>query len=530
MNNLFNLIKIEFINNLKINEIKDNKKSKTKYISMTILYIAVMVLLGTSIYQMLNPIADVLYQIGQIEIILYVSILMSVFATIMTSIYKIPGYLITNKEYDILLTLPISHKTILVSKMVYIIALSYMYSGFMTIPALLLYYTKTNQGILFLINALVMFIFITLIPIVISSILVFALGKTVSKFRYKEMLMSVLSIIIIVGIMVLSYTVDIDKVLAIIQNQGLLDFIKMIYIPAYFYVDALLNYNFISLMMFVLMSVIVFVVFIEVFAKGFRKINSDMQQIYSKSDYKLTKQNKKSPMKSLLEKESKRYFSSSVYVLNTIMPMVLITIMSVSALVVGREQIMVILEMPNAGDSLYVYILMISIIFVSMTCTTNSSISLEGKNLWILKSSPIEVMDIFKAKIGLNLLIAVPGMILNTILLSVAFRFSVKQTLVMIVVTTLYSISTSMIGLIVNLNYPNIDYKTEVSVIKQSSSALISLIVNILSALIPVGVYMIMKTDNVYILSSVVSLILMSLIVGMYLYLKNQGVKLFNSL
>ena len=54
---------------------------------------------------------------------------------------------------------------------------------------------------------------------------------------------------------------------------------------------------------------------------------------------------------------------------------------------------------------------------VGLTCTTGSSISIEGKNLWILKSSPLEVKDIFISKIAVNIILLVPAIIFDTIML-----------------------------------------------------------------------------------------------------------------
>lgn len=68
-----------------------------------------------------------------------------------------------------------------------------------------------------------------------------------------------------------------------------------------------------------------------------------------------------------------------------------------------------------------------------MTNTSCVSIYLEGKNLWILKSSPIKEMDIFKSKILLNLPLTIPISIICFIFLSFRLSFDVKSTVLVII-------------------------------------------------------------------------------------------------
>ena len=61
---------------------------------------------------------------------------------------------------------------------------------------------------------------------------------------------------------------------------------------------------------------------------------------------------------------------------------------------------------------------------IATSCTTMASISMEGKNIWIVKSIPVSVITVFASKILVNLTIlspVIPATILIIITLKIPF-------------------------------------------------------------------------------------------------------------
>ena len=48
---------------------------------------------------------------------------------------------------------------------------------------------------------------------------------------------------------------------------------------------------------------------------------------------------------------------------------------------------------------------------ISTSCTTMASISIEGQNIWITKSLPVSVYNIFLSKILVNATVIAPGLL-----------------------------------------------------------------------------------------------------------------------
>ena len=112
-----------------------------------------------------------------------------------------------------------------------------------------------------------------------------------------------------------------------------------------------------------------------------------------------------------------------------------------------------------------------------MTCTTGVSISLEGKSLWILKSIPADVKEIFLAKILINLALIMVPSTLSLLGLGIAFHLPLLYYLTGILMLAVSALFISMLGLLINLRFPKLEFDREVVVIKQSLSAFLSIMI-----------------------------------------------------
>ena len=93
--------------------------------------------------------------------------------------------------------------------------------------------------------------------------------------------------------------------------------INTIYPLAGLYFEAVINLDFWSLLIFIAISVIAFILFSLLVGKVFVKINTTIMTGRYKGNYKLGKLKSNKPLTALYRKELKRYFSSPVYVMNT---------------------------------------------------------------------------------------------------------------------------------------------------------------------------------------------------------------------
>ena len=166
-----------------------------------------------------------------------------------------------------------------------------------------------------------------------------------------------------------------------------------------------------------------------------------------------------------------------------------------------------------------------------MTSITNSVISLEGKNINILKSLPVKTKTILISKVLSSLLLTTPVLLIGDIILFVRLEISIVECILLVVLSILLPLASHFIGIIVNLIYPKLDAENSAEVVKQSTSSFLSVMIGML---LLIGTFactlgMIGKMDSV-ILLLIISGIFILVDFILYLILVKYGVKKYNKL
>lgn len=134
---------------------------------------------------------------------------------------------------------------------------------------------------------------------------------------------------------------------------------------------------------------------------------------------------------------------------------------------------------PAASDVLYVYALTI---LISLSGTTYASISIEGRQIEVLKSLPVSAQDVFRAKILFHLSLSVPIIfILNTA--TVLFlQFPWYMTILGYIMPLSFSAFVGMTGYIFNLLFPNFEWDNVTQIIKQSLPVMLNTLLGTFAA------------------------------------------------
>ena len=120
-------------------------------------------------------------------------------------------------------------------------------------------------------------------------------------------------------------------------------------------------------------------------------------------------------------------------------------------------------------------VLVVECFTLSMTIISAPSISLEGKNIWLLQSMPLRAADVLLPKVYMHLLIAVPASLLSSLLFALALPIKGADLALLFLVPLLLTICMALLGVVVNLRWPRFDYTNETMVIKQSASSTITM-------------------------------------------------------
>ena len=431
------------------------------------------------------------------------------------------------------LAMPITHFNILVAKFAGVYFLNLLFSLMIMLPNCVMYflYTGFNAGV-FIMFFISIFL-IPLIPCILGSALSALITYMLRKFQHKNYLTLVFTLIFFYFYFQFFGNIQ-ESIIYISESAD-----KMFSSVTSFYFPALLFFKTVSgdvlyFLIFTILSLLPVFVLLWVLAPLYSKLVSAANQTFVKSDFKFTAQKKSSRTAAMIKKEVSMFFSSAIYVMNTIFMLVLLTGGSVYA-IISKDNFLQALDMiPGLGniDEILLGVALAALLMMSaMSSTTAPAISLEGNRLWIYKSSPVCATEIFNAKILVSMFAGVPLIIINAIMYTLTFSFDIVGLLLLIIIPSVAIYATAQLGLIFNLLLPKLDWKNEAMVIKNSASTIFALLsYMILSGIVLFIGYMIMNVSNINIAAASVLAILCVFVFIFNLILKTYGAKKFESL
>jgi len=532
MNNTFTLIKANIINSWGINKVLKSKakgeKIKAGLLGIVIVY--AFCAIAFTMFMISYQLGEVLEKVDALELLISSSILSTTLFAITMSTFKIPGYLFSFKDYDLLMSMPLKPSAVMTSKMIFIYLSNLMVSVLIGIPPLIIYGIKTSGGLLYFSFVVVTTLFIPLIPIAIGAFFAYYLGRISAKFRSTNVILLIGSFLLFIVIMMGSTIVGQVNAEQVQNSIPTVNIMNDILFWTKLYIGALKDSNILYLIAFLLVSLIIFGVFISIFSKGFKSINSKLSEKYKASNYKMTKLKVSTALRALYIKEFKFYLSSYIYVVNTAIGLIMMTIFSLGIAIFGKDTVSKVLEIPMAEDYVFPIVTIIFIFCIGLTCTTAASISLEGKSLWIIKSLPIKIENILWSKILVNMTLTVPALIINTIIVSLAFKMDATAILAMFSVSLLYCLLSPILGILINLYFPKLEWTTQVAVVKQSASVLVSILTCFVTIAIPIVLFAIIKPTNTNLFLGAFAIILLLIIAILVKILNTVGVRKFKEL
>lgn len=452
--------------------------------------------------------------------------------TLMTTIYKVNGTLFSFRDYDMIMALPVKTAIVVASRMMALYLLNIGFVLMVMVPAGVVYGLRAQPDPLFYGRFAVSLLVIPFVPIVAATAIGILIHLVSSKFRYKNLLNILLSTAAVLAFMAGSSSFNAEGVNIADITGALTGFINNLYPLAGFYVNGVVLGQTAAFLAYLLLSLAVFAAFAALVGYRFKRIHTRLTAATTRRRFIMGAhpQEGLTPLRALYARELRRYFASPIYVLNTAFGVILFTAMSVALMFFRPESIGQLLEMPYFADYINRMAPLMASTFMALSSTTACSISLEGKALWIAKSAPVKAMTVFHSKLGVNLTMTLPAVLINGLLLMGALKTGPADSLLLLVLPAAYAVFVSLAGLVINLRYPLLDWMSETQPVKQSAATLITLLVGMGSVAGPLTLVIKYPQLNAHWVSFGALVLLMVLSAGLYAYLAARGEKLLKGL
>ena len=481
MSKIWILIRAQLINFFPINEIREprNKKQSSVVIaSFGIITLAIFF----CVYNIMT--AKTLVQVGQQELIPAYMVAVSNFSILFLTIFYSNGILFGSRDIETLLSLPLKSSDIISSKFIFMYLLNFLIGFIFMLPGGIVWVLNGSLNVLQIILYFTSMIFVPLIPMCIAACMGMIVVAVSSYFKRKNVIALIFSFVMIgiIGYIAVSAmkSGNEDSIEIMLSKQ-----ITALYPISGLFVQHTNFPMYIGMGLFIAFSTAVFYIFVKIVAMKYGLLNTLAKTTSRYSDNK-TSYNRKSIFLALYKNEMGRFLSSYMAVLNAGIGVILLCVFSIFLLFNSVEQIGESSGIENINEYLSNFAPLFIASMLLLSCPAASAISLEGKNIWILQSSPVKVKMILNSKIAVNLTLHLIGYMISMFAFTLKLDMNFIQVINLIIVPICYSIFITVIGISLNKKYPNYEWESEMMVVKQSMPVIVSGLVGIIALITPI--------------------------------------------
>ena len=529
MNKFISLTKINLIaafRQMSIIRRRGADKHGTAFISMIA---AVLLFLMAYAGWLAYKISSFLHPVGLEWIALAALFFMITFFVFSTSIYTVNSVLFESNDTDQLFAYPMPKYQILFSKILGLVVENWLVSLVLALPFISIYCYYENPPFIFYGYALICIIIGPLLPLCLISLISYLVSALTSGTQLKNYLNLMLTIAMVVGV-----SVGITKSAKYLQHASassadILKSIKLFYPPIGYAVAALYKYNPLDMLIALIWNVVPFVLLCSLLSVFYAPLRSRIVAVKKVKGGKLTF-DKSSKLFALTQKEFSRFLHSPMYILNSCIGIILITIFSISSNSLGKNLKLLFSTLNGMGATTTQVVLLVFLVILSTTNITAPSISLEVTNLWILKSCHVEPYEVLKAKLLVHLITIIPFILINCIIVSNTLHTGLSGFVIILFSCLLFIILGGLVGLIYNLHYHRFDFYNDMQVVKNSASVLLTLITQLATVGAIISVYWLISkltSVNFILYAILIMLIMVSVIIYLNHYLSTKSEKLF---
>lgn len=421
-----------------------------------------------------------LVSVNRLDLLLPMSVTIGSLMAVFMSLLHSNGYLYACKDFELLTAMPVSQRSIFLSKFLFLYAECFLFSTAAALPCIACYAIFAQPTIMFYITALLMLLTVPCFGAVLGGLAAFLLSYITVSAGAKNKLLLVFNIIFVLAFMVFSMTMMptamTDDFFASIMST--FEAIATLH-PLSFLVVGITNGNLLSLLLFTVINLAALTLITFVAGSRFTAIASKIGEQGLKSNFKgETKVRAASPIKALYKRELSAYFSQYVYVLNTGVGFLLFLLAAV-ALIFSKETVLQYMGALGSETST-TFVPIMCCFLVSLAPSTSSAISMEGSSFWLGRSLPISARELFLSKLFVWFTVSVPLTLISLVIFCIVLELGLAYSIILGLYLLSVVILTGILGLSFDLIKPKLTWTNPQTVVKQNTPVLYSMLVSFL--------------------------------------------------
>ena len=454
------------------------------------------------------------------------------------SVFMVQSYIFAARDNELLLAMPIKPSAILAGRLSALLVTEYIFQAVIMVPVFCILLINSYISFVPALGIVFFFLAAALLPLIALALGCFVgwlVALITSRLRNKNVMTLVLSLGFLAAYFWL-YNKLMDNLNVLVENGAeIAEAVRRTLFPVYHLGVAVANGSALSFVIFALCAIVPFIVMCALLSRSFVRLAAGGRAA-KKAKYKEKALRVSGSRMALLKRELRYYWSQPMYILNSSFGMILMVVFAV-VMIVRPVLFLGLFDQDSGGLAGIIDPGVMGAIVLSALALLNAvsapTISLEGKNLWISKSLPVNASDILLSKAGLHLAVCgIPAIFAGLVCIVVLPISGFLQAALTLVLPISVTLMFSLLGVALNLSFPRFDWINPIQPVKQGISSMLTMFGGMALLSVLVILYIFLPGGSLSIESYL--LICFGLFTaasgGLYAYLVNSGSRKFESL
>lgn len=461
-------------------------------------------------WDMLSRSYNSLWQIGQESAILTQGFVTGMMLTLVFGVMWVIAAFYFAKDLTLLVPLPLTGGSILTAKFLTVMSTEYITLLLATAPPIVLFGIRSGLGLSYWLMAVIAFLLTPVIPLVISSLFAVLMMRVVSPKRGRDILTVIGSLFGLVIYAVVQYFQQLS-----LQNTGTEQLTRLLTAPdglvqmtGHFFPPAIwaslalahpfgreglaalalwLGWTILAMMALYLLADRYFLPALLSGAEVSRKKSLTEGQMAKQ----LVEQ---PPMNALLRREFKLFSRNPTWLMNTLLAALIVPVAMVMPFISGpgAAEMSQLLRAPRIAEILTLGTAAFVVFGTTIQPIAVTAFSREGKELWIIRSLPIEFTQLLRAKAYHAMVMALIAALPSLGLVHFFLHLPVINLLLGLLLGAVAFVPFIALGLLIDLYNPYLDWTNAQQVVKKNLNAVLYTLGSMLliGALITLTVFM----------------------------------------
>ncbi|MDY6038046.1 MAG: hypothetical protein SPI74_03520 [Eubacterium sp.] len=376
-------------------------------------------------------------------------------------------------DNETLLAMPIKPGDILLSRILSLLGLNYIYTLIIAVPAIGVHFYNAGFNFALLLTFAVGFTFLPILSMALSMLFGWIIAWLASKVSRPKLIITGVSLFLMLGYFYLCFAWQSLMQKMAQSGESVAEIFKRYLTLFYVLGKSIADVNIIFTLLFIVMSIVPFAIISYLISRSFIKIATSKKSA-KKIVYREGKVSVRGVRKALLIKEFSMFMNSPTYILNAGVGLLFLPLISIYFLFGGES--LTAIQQYLSKEAFGLLVCMGFGLSTGMVTISSPSFSLEAKTLWILKSLPIRVKDIIHAKLAPHILFSLPFILFSTVLVQFVLDLTTVDRVMVIAIPIFSTTLNALIGLLLGMRFPKFNWVNEATAIKQSSAPLLAML------------------------------------------------------